>query len=157
MARNRGRDPRRITSGVSRIGHALLDEPLPLLEAPSLPINAQVSNAVRSNLIEVEDRRTFQPERLISPARSPRRWNVRLVDGPKKNRKFFQKGADQAGSPQKLLLRNRVFMGGRYFAAPKYVAVCVRRKARREVLFAIGKGGGGKRRGRRNQFSNVRC
>lgn len=43
------------------------------------------------------------------------------------------------------------------FKAPKFVAICVRRKIRREVLLALGRGGGGKRRPRRNAYSNVRC
>lgn len=35
--------------------------------------------------------------------------------------------------------------------------VCVRRKARREVLLALGKGGGGKRKKRRTPRSEVSC
>lgn len=42
------------------------------------------------------------------------------------------------------------------FADPRKVAVCVRRKQRREVLFALRKTGAGGRK-RRNQWSNVKC
>ena len=45
------------------------------------------------------------------------------------------------------------------FAVPKKVAICIRRKARREVLHALkltkkGKGGGARKR---NLWSNVKC
>lgn len=46
------------------------------------------------------------------------------------------------------------------FAEPKRVAVCVRRKERKEVLFAKAltkKGGRGGGRRRRNEWSNVKC
>lgn len=43
------------------------------------------------------------------------------------------------------------------FSNPKFTAICIRRKQRREVLLALGKGGGGKKRPRRNSFSQVRC
>lgn len=46
------------------------------------------------------------------------------------------------------------------FQHPWQVIVCVRRKKRREVLFALGKGGRGgnaRRVVRRNEFSEVRC
>lgn len=44
------------------------------------------------------------------------------------------------------------------FNVPRKVAICVRRKQRREVLFAFRKTGKGARSfRRRNQFSDVRC
>lgn len=44
------------------------------------------------------------------------------------------------------------------FAVPKDVGVCVRRKSRREVLFALRKTGKGARsRRRRNEWSGVTC
>lgn len=43
------------------------------------------------------------------------------------------------------------------FANPQQIPVCVRRKERREVLLAKGKGGGNHRKARRNQWSDVKC
>ena len=44
------------------------------------------------------------------------------------------------------------------FSQPKQVAVCIRRKARREVLFAKNRTGKGARSRRtRNQWSDVKC
>lgn len=44
------------------------------------------------------------------------------------------------------------------FAAPRSVAICVRRQTRRQVMHAIGKAGKvGQRRPRRNQHSGVSC
>lgn len=45
------------------------------------------------------------------------------------------------------------------FTIPKSVAICVRRKERREVLFATGRGGSRKinQNKKRNEHSNIRC
>lgn len=43
------------------------------------------------------------------------------------------------------------------FKVPHSVVICARRKARREVLFAQGKGGGRHRRPRRTTSSSVSC
>lgn len=45
------------------------------------------------------------------------------------------------------------------FEAPQKVITCVRRKARREVIFASGRAGGGSRKptSRRNSESKIRC
>lgn len=44
------------------------------------------------------------------------------------------------------------------FQYPKHVVTCVRRKVRKEVLFALGHGGRGSRRPkRRNPRSNIKC
>lgn len=43
------------------------------------------------------------------------------------------------------------------FAVPKRVRLCVKRKERREVLLAKGKGGGNHRKPRRTEYSSVRC
>lgn len=106
---------------------------------PDLPINSPV---VRSPLVEVEDYRLFTPD-PVRKAKSSRRSSVSLQLAP-------AIGRPVSGRPfsdvQRLMFR-----------APKYVLVCVRRKQRKEVLFALGKGGRGNRRGRRNFFSDVRC
>lgn len=43
------------------------------------------------------------------------------------------------------------------FAIPKAIKLCVRRKERREVILAKGKGGGNHRKPRRTEYSSVRC
>lgn len=43
------------------------------------------------------------------------------------------------------------------FDVPRETLVCVRRKQRREVIFAMGAQGGGHRRPRRNESSDLRC
>lgn len=55
---------------------------------------------------------------------------------------------------------NKAFLGHRLaFSIPRLVALCVRRKTRKEVLHALRKtgGGSGRRRPRRNFWSNVKC
>lgn len=92
--------------------------------------------AVRSLLSEVEDRRTFNPAGRFRPAASSRRHLVKTK--PIKLTGF-------ASSP----------IHG--FVAPRGVAICVRRKIRREVIFARGKQGRGNKKPRYNLFSKVRC
>lgn len=90
---------------------------------------------MRPVLREVEDRREFHPARRLRPARM-----VSGLPAPHKQKsKSFQ-----AMQPS--------------FAVPKGVAICVRRKERREVLFArrkTRKGSGGGRRF--NEWSKVKC
>lgn len=56
-------------------------------------------------------------------------------------------------------VRPEIPPAGIAFSHPEHVVRCVRRKTRREVIFALkkrGKGAGARRR-RRNYWSNVRC
>ena len=54
--------------------------------------------------------------------------------------------------------RTRSLVTQTTFDAPRDVAICVRRKSRREVIFAKRKAGAGARaRRRRNYWSNVKC
>lgn len=93
----------------------------------------------------LEDRRLFHPERAVRPALSFYRDAGRVI---------VSKGVS---SPQRL--RNDISsrIG---FSVPKHVAVCIRRKERKEVIHAIGKAGRGGRvssRRRRNYWSGVDC
>lgn len=100
----------------------------------------------RSNslLSDIEDRRLFYPERA-RPARglSKHASVIGIAPVPKT-------GAKRVGGKYK----PDVFR----FNVPEKVAVCVRRKERREVLFALKKRGKGSRSRRlRNEFSDVSC
>lgn len=84
-----------------------------------------------------EDRRVFHPDRRMQNARSYKSSSHRL-EVPNQYRNPF--------SPHVA------------FTAPRSVFICVRRKIRREVIFA--KGGGGRRKmrhPRRSYYSDVRC
>lgn len=93
------------------------------------------------SLTAFEDRRTFHPAGPLRPAFSFDRGARRLV----------AKATSLHGG-----LSARVG-----FAVPKKVAVCVRRKQRKEVLHAtnfFGRGAGGvSKRRSRNRFSDVDC
>lgn len=106
---------------------------------PDLPINSPV---VRSPYTEVEDYRLFTPD-AVRVSKSSRRRSVRIQLAP-------ASAGRTSGRPfsdvQALMFR-----------APKFALVCVRRKQRKEVLFASGKGGKRTRRGRRSFWSDVRC
>lgn len=89
-------------------------------------------------LTEVEDRRFYHPLDSFQPAME---IGGRVAQKPKiKKTKLHQ-------LPWQMV-----------FDAPKKTAICVRRKTRREVIFAKRKSGGGARRKpRRNTYSDIGC
>lgn len=90
-------------------------------------------------LSEVEDRRTFHPLDDFRPAMEIGGTRT----GPRQVKKSFK--------PQ--------LPFGLQFAVPEKTVVCVRRKTRREVIFAKRKQGGGRGRKRptKNWFSKIGC
>lgn len=96
-----------------------------------------LSELVRS----LEDRRTWHPSGPLRPAGALSRSARTLV--------VERSGPARWQDP----LPGRV-----QFSVPEKVSGCVRRKERREVLFAKGHGGKGSRRAkRRNNWSDVKC
>lgn len=94
-------------------------------------------------LQEIEDRRRWHPAKYLAPAQTlSRRDQRRLVERSRPT------GWAEAFPSLRL-----------GFAVPKKVAVCVRRKSRREVIHALkltGKGGAARRR-RKSTFTDIRC
>ncbi|UDN67692.1 hypothetical protein [robinz microvirus RP_95] len=95
------------------------------------------------------DRRRYNPTKSVSPPHATQRFATRL------RTKSFQTTIDKRQSLDEL----PTAVG---FMVPSLVAICARRKIRREVMFALrhhkkhrGKGGGKPRH--RNFWSNVRC
>lgn len=113
-----------------------------------LPFSFTPSSSVHPvnlSLSHTEDRREWHPEGDFRPARSfsvPRhRLSIQMPSGklPLPGKRFSLPHA----------------IG---FANPRKVLICVRRKARREVLHAFRKAGRvGQRRPVRNAYSSVRC
>lgn len=98
--------------------------------------------AVRSNVLALEDRRLWAP--LEETPRGLFHRSSRLVVTPYPN---VNKSRAAVSPP-----------AGVSFAVPREVAVCVRRKQRREVLFAKRRTGKGARaRRRRNAWSDISC
>lgn len=95
-------------------------------------------------LREVEDRRTFHPMGRLRPPLSVLERSAARVIAPR------GRGAvtSQSAPPSSL-----------GFAVPVKVAICVRRKQRREVIFAIGAGGSRRvsKQRRRTEWSDVHC
>lgn len=118
-------------------------DPLSDLAAPApWPVLSPIRSFQTMEVLrETEDRRLYHPERPRPALRSDgQRASVQRVQRPD--------------------VRQPVLAAlGRSFAAPAQVAICARRKARREVIFATRKHrkGGGARRRRRNFWSDVRC
>lgn len=94
-------------------------------------------------LVEIEDRRSYHPERGSRPALYSSR--PRLVEKSKL-------------PPRVARFRPSQTQARLAFSDPENVVVCVRRKDRREVLFAKRKTGrGGRRPRRRSWMSQLSC
>lgn len=116
--------------------------------------NSIASRAVDASFLEdlisapslrvFEDRRSFHPEGVFRQATGFSVGDGRLVDRSRVTRA-------RTAAPN--------FSGHVGFSVPDRVWICARRKERREVLMARGKGGGARSRkkARRNYYSNVRC
>lgn len=152
MARRRPRvpaflNPQRDDFSIAR---DLADDTLELARG-SLLDTLDGSTVVRSPLVEVEDNRYFHPAGPYRPVRSSRRFTVPVIAS------IGDSSRPRSPFPSD---RGRLFGSSPIYAfkAPRGVAVCVRRKSRKEVMHALGFAGGktSKRR-RRNMNSDIRC
>lgn len=131
-ARDAVNDSRPGASSLSRLTTLTVRLPRPI---------QSLRHAAPLDLRHVEDRRRYHPSKIL---RSPKR-----VDGSRAMVGVSRGGAKAArhALPHKI-----------NFLVPKATVVCIRRKRRKEVLFAKRKTGKrGQRRPRRNFFSEVRC
>lgn len=108
------------------------------------------------SLVQVEDRRRFHPENKNRPAllKTGLPAPVTVVNKarpkPKTRKQLAQVNRFGAVQPS----QTKAVVA---FAAPRETVVCVRRQSRKEVLFAKGKGGGGKRPPKRTWLSKISC
>lgn len=107
------------------------------------------SNSVRSTLSEVEDRRFYHPAGQFKPVRSSRRFTVPTIPvGDRPRARSRARGFLFAPAAIEVMK----------FKAPRSVAICVRRKSRKEVMHAMGFAGGKTSKNRRrNSNSNIWC
>lgn len=106
---------------------------------PRLPALRALEQA-RALIKAIEDRRRWSPLGFASPAGAKSRMSRRLT-------------VSGANSTARLTPPS-----GLSFSVPRDVAVCVRRKERREVIFAQRKAGKGARSPRRrSKFSDIGC
>lgn len=120
----------------------------------------------RAVVRSVQDRRFFDPSRRHALPRGvfvdDNRLEVRrvrripVIPGRFSRSKVVSSKARSLGGARKIRKRSSVWR--ERIAVPQRVALCVRRKERRETLFALGRTGSGARsRKHRNIFSDVRC
>lgn len=136
MARRRRRDDQR--AQLTRSATALRSLAVRLPAVTALPPR------LHFDLTPIEDRRQYHPLNVFRPART-------VYGSPVGPLKVARPGRETKA-------RFRLPVGIR-FDVPAKVAVCVRRKRRKEVLHAlkkVGKGSGGGKR-RRNFWSGVQC
>lgn len=142
MARSRRskqveRDPLEIA-----IGPMLLPASLPSLVSPLLPSPVLLD--------EIEDRRLFHPLGDVRPAVAFTGLDGRIGVKP---------GGVRGARYSPVVRASPTISSTVGFRDPRKVLVCVRRKQRREVMFALRKTkrGAGARRHRRNYHSEVSC
>lgn len=114
-----------------------------------IPTQSVLDFSPLADLLAIEDRRQWHPEEPFEPARSARSLSDSfVVADPVRPTK-----RQAPGRP--LSISADVFR----FKVPDNVAVCIRRKERREVLFAKRKTGKGSRKRfrRRNYYTEVSC
>lgn len=115
----------------------------------------QLSFDFEGALRALEDRRTYHPEGPFRPARgffSPR---SRLVASPYPKPRPMPRNKDRFGRLRDSWKSVPAYVA---FEVPRQVAICVRRKIRREVMHAFKKAGKrGQKRKRLNWYSKVRC
>lgn len=124
----------------SRVRRAQREVVIPFANRGLLSLPRPIRHSLPvGSLSPFEDRRSFSPVRHARPAFSLPRSAARVVMSPR---------------PAFRQTKARLM-----FALPTGVAICVRRKSRREVLFASGGAGGrGRQRPRRRtEFSDVSC
>ena len=114
------------------------------LHYPSSPVRYSFTSLLPQPLYLVEDRRTFHPDGLF---RSP-------VAQPRSAARIVAKKAKTYGGHYTFGIHGSSAVG---FSRPGRVALCVKRKVRREVLLAIGRGGAGNRKGKRTYSSQFHC
>lgn len=167
MARKRPKRPSGQRDHLSHIDRSLQrlgDSFEPVLPPPAFSSAGQPKAFHRDpvrDLLSIEDRRTWHPEQHTAagvPHRSPRRWNSRIIEirtraRPKlvRSRLILQGGRRVVRRVAPPVLRFR-------FERPEAVALCVRRRRRRQVLFALRRTGRGSRSPRRyNRSSSIYC
>lgn len=112
-----------------------------------LTANRRLPLQLLTPLSVFEDRREWNPEGDNAPARSFNKSRHRLVSIPRRPRKSVAYIKPNFYTPDVVA-----------FHAPRKVLICVRRKRRKEVMFALNKAGkAGQRSPRFNEYSEVSC
>lgn len=121
------------------IGGTLVDATTGEIFVPA-PVHLASSRHYRSLIAQMEDRRRFAFDPFTPPV-SVRRSDRRIV-------------------VRSSVVAGKSTFGGMKFSVPERVALCAKRKIRREIMFAFGRSGGGSRRkpfNRRNYWSQFGC
>lgn len=125
------------------------------LLSPIKPKIRPITVTKPKNLRPLEDRRTWHPLGPKRPARSVQNATHRLVSrGP------GGKPLKSKPSPKALLTHPTAYLSHAVgFHKAKSVLICIRRKIRKEVLFALNRTGKGARarKHRRSEYSSIRC
>lgn len=115
------------------------------------PLTSLRSSMVTRPLTAYEDRRLFQPKKMVDSAMSFGHPSRVVFKPHKRVAPKTKSNVSGRGRLKKLI-------SSFSFHVPKKTLICVRRKQRKQVLHALRKSGkGGQRKPRRNTYSSIRC
>lgn len=118
--------------------------------------NITLQHARMMQQLQIEDRRKHHPDGRNRPLKTTR--GTRLPPHQLKTTKKISVRRGPHGRPLKSkTVRVRTLTARLKFAAPKKTMICIKRKIRREVLLAFGRGGGRHKNPKRNRHSEVSC
>lgn len=154
MAKGKGSSRSTNSNSGSRRDHSINSSPIATFQVPVFQPLPLLPTSPLSRLSEVEDRRLFHFEGPNRPALLDDGTLARThVVDRNKNRNRVKPRAFRFGP--KIYSQTKAIVA---FEAPERVAVCIRRKARRQVLFAKQRAGrGGLRKPRRTWLSKISC
>lgn len=145
----------RLAGRIERRRVAFADATRRVLIAPPRPALLVVRRSSRPSVLrQLEDRRTFHPQGAARPAAGFFVPRHRLVVRAPARRSVTVTGPGLGASPSQDFFSPPIGVG---FQAPRQVAVCIRRKVRKQVMHAKGFAGGKVRRPRRTEYSGVIC
>lgn len=137
MSKSKSRAGRDLTNLSRSLAQAAPDPFMALMNVPVRPIQTRIFHDEKT-VLQIRDGRTFDPTWSVRPAGSVRRGDARLQ-----------------------IARSERFSSHIAFQRPAFVAPCVRRKKRREVIHALrisGRRGVGRGKRRHTTFwSSVKC
>lgn len=147
---------RRLAERVERRRVAFANANRPrLLIVPPRPTPPVVRRVFRSPVLrQLEDRRTFHPAGVNRPAAGFFMPRHRLRVSTPRRPVTVATAPGLGVSPSPETFSPPIGIG---FVAPRQVAVCIRRKVRKEVIHAKGFAGGRVRKPRRSTYSEITC
>lgn len=160
--RNRTRD----TDAISTYNPTVRPTQVLRASKPAIPVFSQSVKQPFKPIYQ-SDRRLYHPDGIFRPVAATRASARNIIEVPHVRVKTVTRIAPKSGKfvrvkipvPVKSRVRSEQHLspGHFQFQQPKRVSLCMRRRERREVLFALGRTGKGNRKPKWNYNSYISC